>query len=97
MGSEANLAPGNLSVARRYARSLAGFQGNFPQICGLCLSPRFCLPLGRYDLEWGHGLELSISCPEALLPQSVAPSTSCIHTLMCLCTYLCLDAEWQRS
>ena len=44
----------------------------FGQVRGLCLSPRTCMPLRKWDLGMGYGWELSPYCPEASLPQSMA-------------------------
>ena len=42
------------------------------QVRGLCLNPRTCMPLRRWDLGVGYGWTLSLHYPEAPLPQSTA-------------------------
>ena len=49
-----------------------GSRVNFGQVRGLCLNPRTCAPLRRWDPGVGYGWGLSVYCPEVPLPQSMA-------------------------
>ena len=49
-----------------------GSRVQYGQVRGLCLNPCTCMPLKRWDLGMGYGWGLSVSCPEAPLPQSMA-------------------------
>ena len=49
-----------------------GSRVNCGRVRGLCLTPRTCVPLRRWDLGLEYGLGLSVYCPEAPLPQSIA-------------------------
>ena len=66
------------------------------QVRGVSLNARTCMPLRTRDLGLGYGRGQSVYSPEAPLPESMAQPT-CVHTLMCLCTYICFVSEWQGS
>ena len=44
----------------------------FWQVRWLCLNPRTCMSLRRWDLGMRYGWGLGFYCPEAPLPQSTA-------------------------
>ena len=73
-----------------------GFRVNSGLVRGLCLNPRTCVPLTRWDLGSGYGLGLSVYCAELPLPQATA-QPNCVHALMCFFIYICFVTEWQGS
>ena len=79
-------------------RSLSwqGSRVQFERGCWLCFNPGTRMPLTRSDLGKGFVWGLSVYCPEAPLPQSMAEPTY-VHTLMCFFIYLCFAPDWQRS
>ena len=68
-------AVGFLGTCQRLVGRPLPWQGSRVQlghVRGLCLNPRTCMSLMRWDLGMGHGRGLSVYCPEAHLPESMA-------------------------